>query len=56
MNEDTCESGVDKKTPKAIIILSYNEEVVIIKGDNKFTLHIDREGKLVGKQEKEIKM
>jgi hypothetical protein len=45
-----------EKEPRAIIILNYTDEVVLIKGNNKFTLHIDNDGHLIGTQEKEIKL
>ena len=60
MGEETmCESSEPKKPesrPKTTIVLGYNEEIVLIKGNNKFTLRIDNDGHLIGTQEKEIRL
>ena len=55
VSEDCGMERKVKKEPRAIITLQYSDEVVLIKGDNKFTLRIDNDGHLVGTQEKEIK-
>ena len=54
--ECEMEKSASKKEPRAIIVLNYSDEVVLIKGGNKFTLHIDSDGHLVGTQEKEIRL
>ena len=55
--DTSCEmEKKEKKEPRAIIVLNYSDEVVLIKGNNKFTLHIDNDGHLVGTQEKEVKL
>ena len=55
-DEIKCETGGGKNPPRAVINLSYSDEVVLIKNNNKFTLRIDNDGHLVGTQEKEIRM
>jgi len=55
--EPKCEAGnMVKNPPRATIVLNYSDEVVLIRGNNKFTLRIDSDGHLLGTQEKEIKL
>ena len=55
-DEIKCETSAGKNPPRAVITLSYSDEVVLIKNNNKFTLRIDNDGHLVGQQEKEIRL
>ena len=45
-----------KRVPRVVVRLDYNDEVILIKGNNQFTLRIDADGHLIGTQEKEVKL